>query len=79
MSGTAHSQITISLPATSSTLSVTNAVVMDAGVQVAPAASAQQLVEVWTISAGETVNPGDQVTVALSGVTNPSMSPCRPR
>ena len=72
MSGTAHSQITISLPATSSTLSVTNAVVMDAGVQVGTCGVSSQLVEVCTISAGETVNPGDQLTVALSGVTNPS-------
>ena len=72
MSGTAHSQITITLPATSSTLSVTNAVVMDAGVQVGTCGVSSQIVEVCTISAGETVNPGDQVTVALSGVTNPS-------
>ena len=72
MSGTAHSQITITLPATSSTLSVTNAVVMDAGVQVGTCGVSSQIVEVCTISAGETVNPGDQLTVALSGVTNPS-------
>ena len=72
MSGTAHSQISITLPATSSTLSVTNAVVMDAGVQVGTCGVSSQIVEVCTISAGETVNPGDQVTLALSGVTNPS-------
>ena len=72
MSGTAHSQITITLPTGSSTLSVTNAVVTDAGIQVGTCGVSSQTVEVCTISSGKSVNPGDQVIVSLSGVTNPS-------
>jgi len=72
MTGTAHSQITITLPATSSTLTITNAVVTDAGVQVGTCGVSSQTVQVCTIASGKAVNPGDQVTISLSGVTNPS-------
>jgi hypothetical protein len=71
MSGTAHSQITITLPANSSTFTINNGVVTDAGVQVAGCGVSTQTVEVCTLSAGKTVNPGDQLTVVLNSVTNP--------
>ena len=72
MSGTAHSQIPITLPTGSSTASITNAVVTDAGIQVGTCGVSSQTVEVCTISSGKSVSPGDQVIVSLTGVTNPS-------
>ena len=69
--------VTITLPMSSNTTTIVNAVVTDttSNTQVGTCGVSSQTVEVCTISSGKSVNAGDQVTVELDGVTNPPQLP----
>ena len=83
MSGTAHSQITITFPATAAspfnTTTIVNAIVTDTttSTQVGTCGVSSQTVEVCTISSGKTVTAGDTLTVELDGVTTESPAPVK--
>ena len=81
MSGTAHSQITITFPGTATspfnTTTIVNAIVTDTttSTQVGTCGVSSQTVEVCTISSGKSVTAGDTLEVELDGVTTESPAP----
>ena len=74
MLGTARSQITLTFPSGSSTVTIRNGTVTDAstGIVVGGCGENTPTIETCSINSGKTVAAGDQLRIELDGVTNPS-------